>query len=101
MSLSHVSLPTGPSNYKAMRDFYLATLKPLGYTVYLEGEGQYCGFRAPMGGPDFWLHCGGQDFVPVDTTLTADQNLATHGRTHVAFDVASRKQVDEWFHNAL
>ncbi|KXX76599.1 hypothetical protein MMYC01_208439 [Madurella mycetomatis] len=100
MPLGHVSLPTGPSNYKAMRDFYVAALKPLGYTVFLEEEGHVCGFHAHMV-PDFWLHCGGEDFAPVNPGLSADENLKARGRTHVAFNVASRGQVEEWYRNAV
>lgn len=100
MPLGHVSLPTGPSNYKAMRDFYAATLKPLGYTVFLEKEGHVCGFQA-YAGPDFWLHCGGEDFAPVSPDLPPDESLKARGRTHVAFNAASRGQVDEWYRDAV
>lgn len=100
MPLGHVSLPTGPSNYKAMRDFYAAVLAPLGYKIYMEKEGHFCGFHTHVG-PDFWLHCGGEDFPPVHPALSADENLKTRGRTHVAFSVSSRRQVDEWYRNAV
>ena len=96
MSLGHVSLPTGPSNFKAMRDFYVAILKPLGYSIYLERESHFLGLQA-RAGPDFWLHCGGVDFPPFSA---ADADKHT-GKTHVAFDVGGTKKVDEWYQNAL
>jgi hypothetical protein len=105
MPLGHVSLPTSPSTYKPMRDFYTTTLSPLGYTIYQEQDKLYCGWRTHMG-PDFWLHCGGDDtdFATVDSALSAEENrkkLFRDGRTHVAFNVGSRRQVEEWFRNAV
>ncbi|KAK3365545.1 Glyoxalase/Bleomycin resistance protein/Dihydroxybiphenyl dioxygenase [Lasiosphaeria ovina] len=96
MSLGHVSLPTGPSHFKEMRDFYAATLKSIGYKVYMEKEGNFCGLQGYMGGPDFWLHCGGEDFAAGTATGKRGAGLA-----HVAFTVGSRKQVDQWYQSAL
>jgi hypothetical protein len=108
MPLGHVSLPTGPSHYKEMRDFYKTILKPIGYTVFMEKEGNVCGLHTMMGGPDFWLHCGGEDFPkvvnPASASLAAGEQVEKKkvgGRTHVGFNVSSRKQVDEWYRNAL
>lgn len=107
MPLSHVSLPTGgPSHFQAMRDFYLAILQPLGYTVFKEDVPRFCGMMHPSCGPDFWLHCSGGDgdgLTPVDKTLSADDNRKMLGgpRTHVAFQAGSKRQVDEWFRNAV
>jgi len=94
MSLGHVSLPTGPANYKEMRDFYVAILEPLGYKIYLEKDSHFLGLGA-MAGPDFWLHCGGEDFP----RITASEK--PKGKTHVAFAVGSKKKVDDWYRNAV
>ena len=101
MPLGHVSLPTGPSNFKEMRDFYVTVLKPIGYGVYMEKDGNFCGMGPKRGSPDFWLHCGGEDFAKVDATASPDDNLKHRGRTHVAFNVSSRRQVDEWYRTAV
>ncbi|KAL2136959.1 hypothetical protein VTI74DRAFT_11141 [Chaetomium olivicolor] len=102
MPLGHVSLPTGPGNFKAMRAFYVNTLSPLGYKVFEEKDGVYLGLMHTHMNPDFWLHCGGDDLVEVDPRLTADENRKVLGaRTHVAFNVASKRIVDEWYRNAL
>ncbi|KAK4183529.1 Glyoxalase/Bleomycin resistance protein/Dihydroxybiphenyl dioxygenase [Podospora australis] len=101
MPVNHVSLPTGPSNFKRMREFYLTTLQPIGYKIYKEHDAHFCGMQPALAGPDFWLHCGGEDFVPVDPELSAEENLRTCGRVHVAFDASSRRQVDEWYQNAI
>jgi len=96
MSLGHVSLPTGPSNFQDMRDFYVAILKPLGYEVYMEKVPHFCGLSGSYG-PDFWLHCGGQD----SPKITAADAESRAGKTHVAFAVSSPKKVDEWYRNAV
>lgn len=106
MSLHHISLPISPSAYKPMRDFYLATLGPLGYTPFKEHEGVFCGLRARNMSPDFWLHCGGDDseskLTRADPTLSADENRKVLGhRTHVAFGVCSRREVESWYRAAM
>jgi hypothetical protein len=107
MPIGHISLATTPTSYKPMRDFYVATLAPLGYTLFEEKDGCYLGLQKNHD-PDFWLHCctdaGGADTLPlVDASLTADENrkLLGRGRTHVAFSVGSAKVVDEWYRNAV
>ena len=96
MSLGHVGLSVGHSQYKAMRDFYVATLAPLGYKVYLEKECKYLGLRG-SNGPDFWLHSGGED-VPIPSN-SEPQTAA--GKAHVAFAVSSKSHVDLWYRNAV
>jgi catechol 2,3-dioxygenase-like lactoylglutathione lyase family enzyme len=93
MSLGHVGLSVTSSQYKAMRDFYVATLSPLGYKIYLEKDCKYLGLRG-SNGPDFWLHCGGED-VPSSSSPPAA------GKTHVAFAVTNKTAVDSWYSNAL
>ncbi|KAK3996572.1 Glyoxalase/Bleomycin resistance protein/Dihydroxybiphenyl dioxygenase [Cladorrhinum sp. PSN332] len=101
MPINHVSLPTGASNYKVMRDFYLNSLQPLGYKVYMEQVDCFLGLQAPRAGPDIWLHCGGGDFPRLDPCLSAQENLEGKSRVHLAIDVGSRKKVDEWYRAAL
>ena len=96
MPLQHVSLPTGPTNFVAMREFYINILKPLGYGIYFEKESEWLGMAPKNGGPDFWLHCGGDDFAKFDGNLEK-----RGGKTHIAFDASSRKAVDEWYKTAV
>lgn len=101
MPINHVSLPTGPSNFGAMRDFYRAALQPLGYRIYKEEDGQYCGLQPPRAGPDFWLHCGGEDFPRLEPGVAAEDQPKGQGRAHVAFSAGSRNEVDNWYRNAI
>lgn len=84
-----------------MRDFYLASLQPFGYKLYMEREGCFCGLQAPRAGPDIWLHCGGGDFPRLDASLSAEENLKGKSHVHLAVDVGSRNKVDEWYRAAL
>jgi hypothetical protein len=95
MPISHISLPTGKAHNEAMREFYKKLLAPLGYGIYLEGEG-FFGMAPKNGGPDFWLHCGHAEFEAFDGNV---EKLG--GRTHVAFSASSQKAVNEWYKNAL
>lgn len=111
MVLFHISLPTGPSKYKSVRDFYLATLQPLGYTVYLESDPsttpsnpgtstspQYCGLQA-KNGADFWLHAGDSDPSP---SQIGHEHVSMAGKgVHVAWLTDSTAKVDEWYKLAL
>ncbi|KAL1844195.1 hypothetical protein VTJ49DRAFT_3851 [Mycothermus thermophilus] len=107
MTLNHISLPTTPSSHARMRDFYLASLKPLGYTPFKEQSGVFLGLQRNYQ-PSFWLHCccGGQqddDEQLMDPKLSVEENRKRlKGRkTHVAFEVSSRRLVDEWFKTAV
>ncbi|KAF7560106.1 hypothetical protein G7046_g4046 [Stylonectria norvegica] len=98
MPISHIGLPVG-EHYTEMRDFYKAILKPLGYTLKVEGDATqgeaYCGFGIKGAGPDFWL--GSKGALP-----KYDGNL--EGRTapvHIAFDGNNPKHVDEWYEVAI
>lgn len=96
MPVSHVSLPTGPSHYKLMRQFYVDSLSTLGYTVYLEKDTEILGLGPKNAAPDFWLHCGNSRLQKFDGNLEK-----RGGKTHVAFEARSRKAVDEWYKAAL
>ncbi len=107
MPIGHVSLPTTPATFKPMREFYLATLAPLGYTLFMEKDDTFLGLQANYD-PDFWLHCGGKSDpsgLPelVDPTLNAEENRKRlpKGKAHVAFNVGSRALVEKWFQNAV
>jgi len=95
MPISHVSLPTGPKNYKAMKEFYTAILAPLNYAVFMEHEG-VIGYRQPRGGPDLWLHAGKEDFALFDGNLDA-----RGGRTHLAFEAKDIAQIKAWHKAAV
>lgn len=95
-SLLHISLPTGPKAFEAMRNFYVATLRPLGYTTYVEQSPVFCGLKGGNG-PDFWLHVGNKDLPKIDSEHTEMHG----GGVHVAFSAASKEIVDEWYKIAL
>jgi len=96
MPLSHVSLPTGQSNYKAMRDFYVAILTPLGYKIFMEHENQVLGMGPKNAAPDFWLHCGGTEFEKFGGNVEK-----RGGKTHIAFLANERCQIDKWYEAAM
>lgn len=114
MSIDHVGLSVSPSAFKTTRDFYLAALKPLGYTIYMEkndqdaGGASFIGFKNACRDPNFWLHGGGSDNENTAAQLVDAANYETEElrkkqpvRSHVAFAAPSRKVVDEWYLNAL
>ena len=86
MTFSHISLPVG-SHYIAMRNFYTAALKPLGYEIKLgNGEGQeFCG-----------LGTNNKTLPKYDGKL--ESRIAP---IHLAFDATSPKKVDEWYEIAM
>jgi catechol 2,3-dioxygenase-like lactoylglutathione lyase family enzyme len=96
MPVSHVSLPVGQKNFQKMRDFYVQILAPLGYEIFMEKPGQTVGFGPKRGAPDFWLHCGGDEFQPFDGDVEK-----RGGKTHIAFDVGTVAKVHEWYEAAL
>lgn len=79
----HVGLNV--SDFKKSKVFYEKTLKPLGYKVVSNYEGEACGFGTE-GKPRFWLFVGRQ---PI-----------TKG-VHVAFSTQNRKTVDGFYKEAL
>ncbi|KAJ9144712.1 hypothetical protein NKR23_g5815 [Pleurostoma richardsiae] len=96
MSIAHISLSTGPKNFETVRAFYLAILKPLGYTVYKEHAPDYCGLMTRKGA-DFWLHGGNKDISLADSSDLDSRE----SNFHVAFNADSRKVVDEWYETAI
>jgi hypothetical protein len=90
MPVNHVSLPTTPASFTAMRTFYTTTLTPLGYSIYLDLPDRFLGLGPKGGAPDFWLHCSSD---------AKDADIK--GAAHVAFDGGSRKAVDEWHAAAM
>lgn len=110
MPLHHISLAApSPKSYAAMRNFYNTVLTPLGYSVFKEQDGLFCGWKTKTGGIDFWLHAGpcGEDGVVeevqmVDPALTAEENKKRLGaRTHLAFEVGGRAEVEGWWREAV
>lgn len=99
MSISHISLPVG-SHYVAMRDFYAAILKPLGYEILLgNGEGQsFCGLGTKATGPNFWLGLGANSKALPKYDGKMENRIAP---IHIAFNATSQAQVDEWHATAL
>jgi catechol 2,3-dioxygenase-like lactoylglutathione lyase family enzyme len=91
MPIAHVSLPTGPSKYEEMRDFYTAILAPLGYKKFMEIEGKTYGMGPKNGSPDFWIHSGPKEMDAFDGDL-----VNRGARTHVCFLVNSTREVHEW-----
>lgn len=112
MSLAHVSIPTGPTKFKAMRDFYVASLESIGYAIYAESEPwtasevaagagpQYIGLQS-KGRPDFWLHAGAKD-IPQATYTDQQPHSEMAGQgIHVAWMVESDAKVYEWYQVSL
>ncbi|RYP53601.1 hypothetical protein DL768_001465 [Monosporascus sp. mg162] len=104
MPFNHVSIPVG-RHYTKMRDFYRTILQPLGYSIYLEGASSatsrpWCGFQTAAG-QDFWLGLG-ESAKSLETIREYDGNMErTAAPIHIAFSGESRKQVDEWYENAI
>jgi predicted GTPase len=96
MPIGHISLPTGPSTFKQLQTFYLAILKPLGYTIYLENHPRLYGM-ASSAGPDFWLHCEDTELPKLNVTA----GVKPVGKIHVAFNAESREMVDGWYRIAM
>lgn len=99
MSFAHIGLPVG-AHYTAMRDFYSAILKPLGYEIMLgNGEGQeFCGMGTKALGPIFWLGLGKNNKALPAYDGKMESRVAP---IHLAFNATSSKQVDEWYATAM
>jgi catechol 2,3-dioxygenase-like lactoylglutathione lyase family enzyme len=86
--IDHIGI--GVSDYGVAKTFYTRALRPIGYELLLEfgpevtDKGPTAGFGAPPK-PDFWIGGGRANLPPV----------------HVAFQVASRAQVDGFYRAAL
>jgi catechol 2,3-dioxygenase-like lactoylglutathione lyase family enzyme len=72
------------SDYKKSKEFFLKALKPLGYELVMEFEGNAGGFGV-AGKPDLWI-------------IGGEKNAA---RLHVAFRAETRKQVDAFYDAAI
>ncbi|OBT87285.1 hypothetical protein VE02_02950 [Pseudogymnoascus sp. 03VT05] len=99
MAFSHMRLPVG-SHYIAMRNFYTAILKPLGYQIKLGNcEGQeFCGLGIDASGPTFWLGLGANSRTLTKYDGSLESRIAP---IHLAFDATSPKEVDEWYETAI
>lgn len=86
--IDHIGIGVG--DYEASRKFYTAALRPLGFELVLEvpaeltGHTAVAGFGAPPK-PEFWISGDQPNRPPV----------------HVAFRVASRRIVDDFYRAAL
>jgi len=96
MAISHVSIPTGPSNYEHVKTWYLKILKPLGYSVFVEKDKEMCGLAPQGGGPDFWIHSGKDEIPKFEGKLEGRK-----GKAHIAFVATSKSQVDYWYVHAV
>lgn len=83
--LDHVGLAS--SDVKRSREFYVAALAPLGYSVLMEGEG-YCGIGKATG-EDAWIG-----------TIWLHQ-VGTVSPGHFAFRANDRATVDGFYKAAL
>lgn len=56
MAIDHLGIPVKPSEFKAVVAFYLAVLKPLGYTHKATSgpNGEFVGIGAER--IDYWIH---------------------------------------------
>lgn len=79
--IAHASLPV--SNYKAAKEFYIAALKPLGYTNNME-YGEAAGFNDGKN-TDFWIAANAKGVTP----------------GHVAFEVKNKEEVEAFYKAAL
>jgi catechol 2,3-dioxygenase-like lactoylglutathione lyase family enzyme len=87
--IDHIGV--GVSDFAASKAFYAAALRPIGYELLLEfpaevtgGGRATAGYGAPPK-PDFWIGDGTPNVPPI----------------HVAFQAASRAQVDAFYRAAL
>lgn len=66
----------------------------------------FIGFKNACHDPNFWLHGGGEDsdsprLIDPANYETEELKKKQPVRSHVAFTAPSRKDVDQWYHNAL
>jgi len=62
----------------------------------MEKPSQVIGFGPKHGAPDFWLHCGGEEFEPFGGDVNKKK-----GGTHVAMEVSSISKVHQWYDAAM
>ena len=95
MPVHHVGLSV--SDIDKMRDFYLATLKPLGYSIKMSyQDGKVLGFGVGWS-YDFWL----ATTDAVDATGTNAKAKVPTGPIHLAFAASNRKQVRQFYEAAM
>lgn len=93
--LDHISLRV--SDYERSKTFYLAALKPLGYTLAMESASG-AGFRKDSI-PEFWVKQGEPLGIAAQTGAS---ELGCGGPfVHVAFASRERAPVDAFYHAAL
>ncbi|KAL2827365.1 Glyoxalase/Bleomycin resistance protein/Dihydroxybiphenyl dioxygenase [Aspergillus cavernicola] len=99
MSIAHISLPVG-KHFIAMRDFYAAVLKPLGYEMIFGGGNTdaMCGMGTKATGPNFFLGLGQNSGTLTRYDGKMENRVAP---IHLAFNATSTEQVDEWYANAM
>jgi len=90
MPLHHVALRV--SDLDRSRTFYLATLKPLGYKVFMESD-KFVGLSVYS--PDFWLYP-----TKVSDKAGSAEPVKPQG-IHVAFGVSSQAKVKQFYEAAL
>lgn len=78
--IDHVSATV--NDIASARGFYEQALKPLGYSLAMEGEG-FAGFTTGTGIPDFWVVVRPE-----------------RGATHIAFTAPDRATVDAFYEAA-
>lgn len=79
--IAHASLPV--SDYQKAKAFYIAVLKPLGYTNNME-HGEAAGFNDGKN-TDFWIATNPKGVIP----------------SHVAFEAKNKDEVDAFYTAAL
>jgi len=108
MPLHHISINV--ADIKESRDFYLATLKPLGYKIKMSiVDGEVLGLGAGWG-PDFWLvgpnapSADGSNKRHSDNPTaepTEAKPRAKTGPIHIAFSAKNRAQVRKFYEAAM
>jgi predicted lactoylglutathione lyase len=79
--IAHASLPV--SEYQKAKAFYIAALKPLGYTNNME-YGEAAGFNDGKN-TDFWIATNAKGVIP----------------SHVAFEAKNKEEVEAFYQAAL
>lgn len=110
MTIAHVSLPV--TSLSASKSFYLATLAPLSYSVFMSLDNTI-GFAPKRDGPDFWIHrCPGEAEKEKEIEGSEDESEDEEvdeenvkggkvSKTHIAFKASSRSTVHKFYDAAL
>jgi len=107
MPVDHVSINVAPEKFAVVRDFYLAALKPLGYSIKVNFlDGRVLGFGASkFAGPDFWLS-GVEPETLLQLRAEGDNPAIPEprpptGYMHLAFSASNRKTVRKFYDAAM